>query len=131
MSEATEGIKHDDLTLRFDLLPIRPLMELVRVYTIGSFKYADRNWEKGLKWCRLFSAMMRHSWKWFFGEKYDRKDGQHHLASVAWYAFALMEFEYTHTELDDRPKFTNEHIQSFLEYINANLKSNPNVIGPK
>ena len=98
----SEGFKDDTGKLRYDLLPPGPLEEVVRVYTIGAAKYTDRNWEKGLLWGRVFAAMMRHAWSWWRGEKYDQKDGQHHLASVAWCALALLEFENTHPELDDR-----------------------------
>lgn len=97
-----EGVKHDDGKLRYDLLPVKPLEAIVYVFTMGAAKYADRNWEKGLRWGRVFAAMMRHAWAWWRGERYDKKDGQHHLASVAWCAMALMEFEDTHPELDDR-----------------------------
>lgn len=78
-------------------------MELARVYTIGAAKYADRNWEKGIQYGRIFAALMRHAWKWWNGEQCDPVDGQHHLSSVAWCAFALMEYEKTHPEKDDRP----------------------------
>ena len=98
------GIKHDAGKLRYDLLPVKPLSELVKVYTIGAAKYSDRNWEQGLEWGRVFAAMMRHGWDWWGGERYDPKDRQHHLASVAWAALTLMEYEETHPELDDRPK---------------------------
>lgn len=64
----------------------------------------DRNWEKGLKWGRVFAAMERHAWAWWNGEQLDPVDKQHHLASVAWCAFTLMEYEKTHPELDDRVK---------------------------
>lgn len=97
-----EGLKHDQDKLRFDLIPVKPLENLAEVYTIGAKKYAPRNWEKGISWGRIFAAMMRHAWAWWRGEKYDPVDGQHHLASVAWCAFALMEYENTHKELDDR-----------------------------
>lgn len=76
---------------------------MVEVYTIGAAKYDDRNWEKGLKWGRVFRALMSHAWKWWRGESHDAEDGQHHLASVAWCALALMQYEETHPELDDRP----------------------------
>jgi hypothetical protein len=97
------GVKYDDGKLRFDLIPVTPLKELARVYTIGSVKYDDRNWEKGLSWGRVFAAMMRHGWTWWKGEKFDKVDGQHHLASVVWCAFALMEYENTRRSFDDRP----------------------------
>ena len=104
----SEGRKDDTNKLRYDLLPPGPLAEVARVYTIGAGKYEDRNWEKGLKWGRVFAAMMRHAWAWWRGEKFDPIDGQHHLASVVWCALALMEYETTHTELDDRIASTGE-----------------------
>jgi len=97
-----EGRKDDEGKSRWDLVP-RSFQEVVNVYTMGARKYADRNWEKGIKWSRIFGAMMRHSWNWWWGETHDPVDGQHHLASAAWCALALMEYEETHPELDDRP----------------------------
>lgn len=97
------GRKDDVGKLRFDLIPAHALEELARVYTIGAAKYADRNWEKGLAFGRVFAAMMRHAWAWWRGERSDPVDGQHHLSSVAWCAFALMEFERTRPGFDDRP----------------------------
>lgn len=96
------GIKRDRGKLRFDLIPVKPLFKVAEVYTIGAVKYDDRNWEKGIKWGRIFAAMLRHAWNWWRGEKLDPEDGQHHLASVVWCALTLMEFEETHPELDDR-----------------------------
>lgn len=102
--ETGGGKKNDAGKLRFDLLPVRPCMELARVYTIGAAKYAPRGWEKGLAWGRVYAAMLRHAFKWWGGEKFDPEDGQHHLAAAAWCALALMEYETTHPELDDRAK---------------------------
>ena len=99
----SEGNKNDLGKMRFDLIPPKPLFYLAEVYTIGCH-YGDRNWEKGMSWCRIFAAMMRHAWRWFAGERFDPDTGQHVLSSVAWCAFALMEYEETHPELDDRPQ---------------------------
>ena len=96
------GVKYDQGKIRFDLIPGDALYELARVYTIGSRKYADRNWERGMSWGRVFAAMMRHAWKWWGGERLDSVDGQHHLASVAWCAFALMTYEMRKLGTDDR-----------------------------
>ena len=52
-------------------------------------------------WGRRIAVLQ--AWLWFFGEERDQKDGQLHLSSVAWCAFALMEYRVTHTEMDDRP----------------------------
>ena len=97
-----EGRKEDNGKLRYDLIPSYALERLAEVYTIGAGKYADNNWRGGLKWGRLFSALMRHAWAWWRGEQLDRVDGQHHLASVAWTAFTLMEFEKYGLGEDDR-----------------------------
>jgi hypothetical protein len=99
-----EARKDDREKLRYDLVPVYPLAKLVEVYTIGAKRYAPRNWEKGTAFSRYYSALLRHLMLWWAGERDDPEDGQHHLASVAWYALALMEYEITHPEMDDRPK---------------------------
>ena len=105
------GVKHDKGKLRYDLIPAYPLYEVARAYTVGSVKYSDRNWEKGMNYGKVFAAMMRHAWSWFTGEKYDPVDGQHHLASVAWCAMALMEYERRGTGTDDRPPpYNNDRV---------------------
>lgn len=99
----SEGVKFDEGKARYDLIPAIPLHEVARVFTIGAGKYGDRNWENGILWGRLFAAMMRHAWAWWRGERNDPQDGQHHLASVAWCALCLMEYEQTKQSFDDRP----------------------------
>jgi len=85
-----------------DLIPVYPLQELAKVYTIGAAKYNDRNWEAGLEFGRVYAAMLRHATSWWNGEECDPQDGQHHLASVAWCAFALLEYLHRNTGKDDR-----------------------------
>lgn len=97
------GIKFDSGKPRYDLIPPEPLDGLANLYALGAKKYEDRNWEQGLKWSRVFSAMMRHAWKWFRGEDYDGEDGQHHLLSVIWCAMALYTYFVRGTGQDDRP----------------------------
>lgn len=99
----TAAIKHDSGKPRYDLIPPEPLDGLARLYGMGAEKYEDRNWEKGMKWSRIFAAMMRHAWKWFRGETYDQEDGQHHLLSVIWCAMALYTYQVRREGLDDRP----------------------------
>ena len=101
-TETTGGKKHDAGKECFDLLPMMPLLALAKLFTLGKEKYGTRNWEKGMKFGRLFAAMMRHAIKYWAGEKYDPIDGQHHLTAVMWNAMVLMELENTHPEMDDR-----------------------------
>ena len=90
---------------RFDLLPTEAITALAELYGRGAKKYDDRNWEKGIRFHRVFRALLGHIWAWWGGEEYDREDGQHHLDSVAWNAFALRTYIARNmTHLDDRPK---------------------------
>jgi hypothetical protein len=99
------GTKDDGGKIRYDLIPPEALEELARVYTFGARKYADRNWEKGLSFSRIFGAMMRHAWAWFRGEDNDPEHGLNHMSSVAWGAFSLMTYQKRKmTSFDDRVK---------------------------
>ena len=100
--------KNDGGKLRYDLIPVYPIERLAEVYSIGAVKYDDRNWERGMVWGRVFRAMLSHAWKWWRGETYDPVDGQHHLASVAWCAFALMEYEHRRVGTDDRVPYPSD-----------------------
>lgn len=88
---------------RFDLIPVVPLWEVAEVYGKGAEKYEDRNWERGYDWSLSFAALMRHAQRFWAGEDYDDETGKHHMASVVFHAMALMEFEHTHPEFDNRP----------------------------
>lgn len=102
------AIKDDTEKLRYDLIPSYALEELAKVYTYGAKKYAPRNWEKGLKFSRLFSALMRHSWAYWKGEDTDPETGLHHMAHAAFSCLALVHFfrQADSIPLDDRPKST-------------------------
>lgn len=103
------GVKFDGGKARYDLIPADALHVLAQLYTMGSNKYDDRNWELGLDYSRVFGAMQRHAWAWMRGEQRDPEDGQPHLASVAWCALALLTYELRNmTELDDRPTLLGE-----------------------
>ena len=74
-----EGKKHDEGKLRYDLFPQEALDGIAEALTHGAKKYGDRNWELGLKWGRIFGALMRHLWAWWGGEEIDKDSGIHHL----------------------------------------------------
>ena len=102
-----EARKDDDGKLRYDLIPVYPLEEVARVYTLGAKKYADHNWRKGIAWSRIYGAMQRHANAYWQGESNDPEDGQKHLASVVWTAFTLMEYEKFKLGEDDRWKYSS------------------------
>ena len=66
MAEA--GRKDDGGKVRMDLLPPELLFAVATILTFGAKKYADRNWEQGMKWGRVFGALMRHMWCWWGGK---------------------------------------------------------------
>jgi len=89
---------------QYDLIPPYPLSLVAYTYTVGTKKYAARNWEKGVPPTEYLSALMRHLEKYRLGERIDPSDGKHHLAAVVFYCFGLMQFEVTHPELfEDTP----------------------------
>jgi hypothetical protein len=98
----TAGYKADKDKLRYDLIPPYALERLVEVYTLGAKKYSDDNYLQGMSYRRVFGALLRHAFAWLAGRSKDPEDGQHPLASVAWCAFALMEYEHRGIGVDDR-----------------------------
>jgi len=98
-----QGVRYDQGKLRWDLLPPDAMEELVKVYTEGAKKYADRNWELGMNWGRIFRAMMSHAFKFWKGNRYDDELDTHHMAMVAWNALALVAYDLRKVGKDDRP----------------------------
>lgn len=118
----TGGSKNDAGKLRYDLIPPDALAALAFVYTIGADKYEDRNWEKGISFGRLIAAQERHVNNFKAGQNIDPKDGQHHQASVAWTALAMIAFQMRgRHDLDDRPGplLTTYELEEFLEEMKA------------
>lgn len=101
VNETTGGEKGSKLA-RFDLLPTAPLKAIAEHFGRGAAKYEDRNWERGYDWSLSYAAMQRHLNAWWGGEDLDPELGSSHLAAVAFHVLALLEFEVTHPELDDR-----------------------------
>ena len=102
--EKQQATKADSEKVRLELLPVRPLLDVGKVLTFGAKKYSERNWEKGLAWSRPYAAALRHLFAWWSGETYDKETGLTHLAHALCEIMFLLEFSYTHVEMDDRPK---------------------------
>ena len=99
----TEGIKHDGGKPRYELLPPELLHGVSDILTFGAAKYSDRNWELGMKWSRVFGALMRHMWAWWAGEKADPETGKSHLWHAGCCVAFLIAYEARSTGEDDRP----------------------------
>lgn len=97
------GRKDDAGKTRMELLPPELLEGVARVLTFGAAKYADRNWEKGIAWSRVYGALLRHMNAWWGGEAVDRETGMSHLWHAGCCLSFLMAFEQRGIGPDDRP----------------------------
>lgn len=99
-----EGLKFDEHKVRLELIPPELVFSVAKVLTFGANKYADRNWELGMKWSRVFGALMRHLWSWWAGKgptnksflfgTLDDETGYSHL----WHAGCCIAFLITYEE---------------------------------
>ena len=107
MSE--QGMKFDSDKVRLELLPPEALWGTSKVLTFGAKKYADRNWEKGINYSRVYGAMLRHMTAWWMGEDLDPETGLSHLHHAACCASFLQTYtERNMDSFDDRPRSISE-----------------------
>jgi hypothetical protein len=104
-----------DNKLRFDLIPVLPMVEVAKVFSMGAKKYGDWNWLKGLQWMRCYGAIMRHLSMWVLGETNDRESGINHLAHAVVNLLFLLEYQQIHPEMDNRPVKQNLNVQQCFE----------------
>ena len=88
-----KGQKNDfaDAKLRWDLLPLQEIEDIVKAYTVDADKYGENNWkylENGYN--RYKAAMFRHLLEYEKGTEFDEETGCRHLAQVAWNAIAML-----------------------------------------
>lgn len=111
-----KGIKFDDKKLQWDLLPLEPIQETVKVLMHGAEKYAPDNWKYVEPWdVRYYNAIKRHLDLWWLGYRMDgdecgqdkeqqiqekKKSGMHHLA----HAICCLTFLYWGDENKKRTK---------------------------
>lgn len=104
VTDPTTGGQKGKKPEAYGLMPVGPLAEVARVYGYGEGKYASRNWEKGYSWRLSYDALQRHVNEFWAGRDTDVESGLNHLAHAVFHCFALMEWQHTHPEKDDRPK---------------------------
>jgi cell division protein YceG involved in septum cleavage len=64
---------------RYDLIPAYSIKRLAQHYENGATKYADRNWEKGMKLSRFIDSAERHMNSFKDGDR-----TEDHLAAILW-----------------------------------------------
>lgn len=103
-----EGTKYDQDKTPYDLLDVYFLEGIAEVLKFGANKYEEHNWRKGIKYSRVFSALMRHLWNFWRGERVDPETGLHHLYHAGCCLMFLCSYESSPTrkyrEFDDRYK---------------------------
>ena len=71
---------------RMDLLPVRALIEVAKIFESGAAKYEDRNWEKGIPLSRFMDSGLRHAMKFLRGDL-----DEPHLAMACWNFLCLLD----------------------------------------
>ena len=99
------GKKFDQGKTRYELIPPEFIEGTADILTFGALKYEDRNWEKGMKWSRVFGALMRHLWAWWnpYVPDTDPETNKSHLWHAACCLAFLIAYEQRKIGINDRP----------------------------
>jgi len=117
MSKDGKGLRHNKGKNPLHLVPPSLVFAVGEVLEKGASKYAERNWEKGMSWCTVYGCLMRHIMKWaspFHSDK-DEETGLNHLYHAAANIAMLIEYQFSHPSLDDRPKHVDEDLDSMMD----------------
>lgn len=95
-STSIKSVKNDiiDDKLRWDLLPMEEIEDIVKVYHAGAKKYGPNTWQNldnGFE--RYRAAAARHLMEYKKGERVDSDTGCFHLAQCAWNCIAMLWYD--------------------------------------
>ena len=95
-STSIKSVKNDiiDDKLRWDLLPMEEIEDIVKVYHAGAKKYGPNNWQNldnGFE--RYRAAAARHIMAYLKGERMDKETNVHHLAAAAWNVITMLWYD--------------------------------------
>lgn len=91
-------IKHDEGKPMVSLIEPKFIEGLAEVMTQGANKYGRDNWKECKEPHRYLDALLRHTLKYWDGEKVDTESGKSHLYHIAFNAMAL---DYLDNKLKD------------------------------
>lgn len=91
-------IKHDNGKPLISLIDPKFIEGLATVMTQGANKYGRDNWKECKEPHRYLDALLRHTLKYWDGEKVDTESGKSHLYHIAFNAMAL---DYLDNKLKD------------------------------
>jgi uncharacterized HAD superfamily protein len=116
------GLRYNDGKLRYDLVHPKSLKGLVRVMTAGANKYAERNWENGMKWSNVLASLKRHLAAVEAGEDYDAETGELHADHLQCNAHFLSAYYDIFPQGDDRPNtFFNKRVGLDIDGVLADF----------
>ena len=84
----TDGLKHDEGKLRYDLIPIEILKALAEIYTYGLKDHTENSWKK-VKKSRYVAAFFRHFGEMRSGNIYDDDSNHEHSKHMLWNAATI------------------------------------------
>lgn len=96
------GIKHDGEKTPLHLLPPDALEEIAKTLKFGADKYEPYNWAKGMKWSRVYGALLRHAFAFWRGEENDPETGLSHMAHAGACILFILSYVLRGTGEDDR-----------------------------
>lgn len=96
VSRENKSVKNDiiDDKLRWDLLPMEEIEDIVKVYHAGAKKYGPNKWQNldnGFE--RYRAAAARHIMAYLKGERMDKETNVHHLAAAAWNVITMLWYD--------------------------------------
>ncbi len=101
------------LYLRYDLIPMDVLREVVEVYAFGQKKHVDlaqgegQSWTAGQLYSHRVNKVLRHLMAFIHGETADSESGRHHLAHSIVQMMMLLGMDMRgYASQDDRIKMT-------------------------
>lgn len=103
-----EGVKYDKGKLRWDLLPLPALKEVVKVLTKGAEKYADWNWIRVTPPSRYYRAAIGHLNDFWLGEDNDQEIGICHLANACCCVLFLLSMHLLGIKMDRQDKLEDK-----------------------
>ena len=116
MSE--QGRKYDGGKLRYDLIPVLALEEMVKGLTYGTIKYDDNNWVKvpnGRK--RYLAAALRHIQEYRKGNLWDEEQGIHHLSAAMNNLSFIVEKDLRGWEDVEEEDISQEELESYVKTV--------------
>lgn len=104
------------LYLRYDLIPMDVLREVVEVFAFGQKKHVDlaqgegQSWTAGQQYSHRVNKILRHLMAFIHGETADTESGRHHLAHAIVQVMMLLGMDMRGYTIQDDRNTMNGHI---------------------